>query len=137
RGSDVEVLRSNLGALSDEARRQVRWGDLLGVMAREMPPTLRLQSISGSRSAAQGPSAQQPGAPATFENTLRIQAVTPIRPGGQPLIETAQFMAGPVRDPVGGKTLFLERWGSKPTREGRDHGPSLPAPPPCGLARSP
>jgi hypothetical protein len=117
RGADLDVLKASLGALSDEARRQVRWGDLLGALAREMPPTLKLRSIAGSRVAPSAAPGQQPGAPATFENTLRLQAVTPIRPGGQPLIETAQFMAGLMRDPSVNRRFLLKSWDIKPAGE--------------------
>jgi hypothetical protein len=114
RGADLDVLKSNLGALSDEARRQVRWADLLTVLAHEIPATLKLQSVGSSRVASTGTSSSQPGAPAVFENTLRVEAVTPMRPGSQPLLEVAQFMAGLMREPVVNKRFQLRSWDIKP-----------------------
>jgi hypothetical protein len=113
RGADLDLLKSNLGALSEEARRQVRWADLLTALAHEIPATLKLQSVGSSRVASTGTSSS-PGAPAVFENTLRVEAVTPMRPGSQPLLEVAQFMAGLMREPVVNKRFQLRSWDIKP-----------------------
>jgi hypothetical protein len=114
RGTDLDLLRSNLGALSEEARRQVRWADLLVALAQQIPPTLKLQNVGSSRVASAATPSQQPGAPAVFENTLRLEAVTPMRAGSQPLIEVAQFMAGLMRDPAVNKRFQLRSWDIKP-----------------------
>jgi len=113
--TDLGLLKSNLGALSDEARRQMRWSDLLVTLAAEIPPTLKLQSVASSRVAAAATSAPQPGAPPVFENALRIEASTPMRPGSEPLLEVAQFMAGLMRDPVVNKRFQLKSWDLKPS----------------------
>lgn len=110
REQDLGLLRSNLNALSEEARRQVQWGEVLGTLAQQIPTTLKLQSVDV------GTSAGTPGAPpsARPENTLRIEAVTPLRPGSPPLLEVAQFMAGIMRDPAVSKRFQLKSWEIKP-----------------------
>ncbi len=113
RQTDLDLLKSNLQALSAEARRQVRWADLLAALSQEIPPTLKLQSVGASRVAASGTS--QPGTPAVFENTLRIDAVTPMRPGSPPLLGAAQFMGGLMRDPAVNRRFQLRSWDIKPT----------------------
>ena len=114
RVSELDLLKSNLETLSGEARRQLRWGELLETLGRETPPTLKLQNVEATRLAAPAPPGQQPGAPARFENALRINAVTPARPGSAPLLEVAQFMAGIMRDPEVSKRFQLKSWDIKP-----------------------
>src|SRR5262245_65697610 len=88
REQDLNLLRSNLSALGDEARKQVRWGEVLGTLSQQIPATMKLQSVDVSTGAGSGPQ----GAPtARPENVLRIEAVTPLRPGSPPLLEMAQF----------------------------------------------
>ncbi len=112
--ANLDLLKSNLGALSQEARRQVRWADILVALGQEIPPTLKLQNVGSARVASPGTPSQRPGAPAVFETTLRIEAVTPMRPGSQPLIEVAQFMAGLMRDPAVSRRFQLKSWDIKP-----------------------
>ena len=113
-GTNLNLLRANLGALSQEARRQVRWGDILVALAQQIPPTLKLQNVGSARVASTGTASPQPGTPAVFENTLRIEAVTPMRPGSQPLLEVAQLMAGLMRDPAVNRRFQLKSWDIKP-----------------------
>ena len=121
RGSELELVKSNLDALSEEARRQLRWGDLLATLGQEVPPTLKLQNIEATRLAAPTAPGQQPGAPVRFENALRINAVTPARPGSAPLLEVAQFMAGLMRDPEVSKRFQLKSWDIKPADRFLEH----------------
>jgi hypothetical protein len=111
RESDLGLLRSNLGALAEEARRQVRWAALLETLSQEIPPTLKLQLVEVARA---GVSGQQAGTAPGSEGLLRIQAVTPLRPGSPPLLEVAQFMAGLMRDPGVNKRFQLKSWEIKP-----------------------
>ena len=126
REQDLNLLRSNLSALSDEARKQVRWGEVLGTLAQQIPATLRLQSLDVSTNvpgAGAGPQAPPSGRP---ENLLRIDAVTPLRPGSPPLLEVAQFMAGIMRDPAVNKRFQLKSWEIKPSAPSADGtGPLL------------
>lgn len=113
RQTDLDLLKSNLGALAEEARRQIRWGEVLTTLGQQIPATLKLQTVEAARVAA--PAAGQPaGAPARFENVLRIDAVTPVRPGSPPLLEVAQFMGGLMRDPAVNKRFQLRSWEIKP-----------------------
>ena len=114
RDQDLGLLRSNLNALSEEARRQVRWGDVLGTLAQQIPSTLKLQSVDVIPTAPGGTGAQG-AATARAENDLRVEAVTPLRPGSPPLLEVAQFMAGIMRDPSVNKRFQLKSWEIKPS----------------------
>jgi hypothetical protein len=111
RESDLGLLRSNLGALAEEARRQVRWAELLETLSQQIPPTLKLQIVEVARA---GVSGQQAGTSTGSEEQLRIQAVTPLRPGSPPLLEIAQFMAGLMRDPAVSKRFQLKSWEINP-----------------------
>jgi hypothetical protein len=109
REQDLNVLRSNLTALSEEARRQVRWGEVLGTLGQQIPSTLKLQSVDVAATVPGGaPAGARP------ENTLRLEAVTPLRPGSPPLLEVAQFMAGIMRDPAVNKRFLLKSWEIRP-----------------------
>jgi hypothetical protein len=110
---DLNLLRTNLQALTVEARRQVRWAELLAALSQHIPPTLRLQSVDATR-APSAPGAAPPPPDAKAEGLLRIESVTPVRPGSPPLLETAQFMAGLMRDPAVNKRFQLKSWEIKP-----------------------
>ena len=113
--SDLNILRANLQSLSLEARRQVRWAELLTALSEHIPPTMRLLALEASRAApAAAPGAPAPPADARAEGTLRIESVTPVRPGSAPLVETAQFMAALMRDPAVNKRFQLKSWEIKP-----------------------
>jgi len=114
READLGVLRSNLGALAGEAGRQVQWAELLTALSQQIPPTLRLQLVEATRTAPAATPGQQPGTPVRFESTLRIDALTPLRPGDPPLLEVAQFMAGLTRDPAVNRRFRLKSWEIKP-----------------------
>lgn len=115
RDADLGVLRANLQALSDEARRQVKWAEVLTTLSQQVPPTMKLVLVESSRPTP-APTAGQPQAapPARPENLLRVEAVTPVRPGSTPLIEAAQFMAGVMRDPAVNRRFQLKSWEIKP-----------------------
>lgn len=113
--SDLNILRANLQSLTVEARRQVRWAELLTALSVHIPSTLRLQAVEASRAvAAGGPGAPPPPPDAKAEGTLRIESVTPVRAGSAPLVETAQFMAALMRDPAVNKRFQLKSWEIKP-----------------------
>ena len=114
RQTDLDLLKSNLGALAEEARRQIRWGEVLTALGQQIPATLKVQTVEAARVALPAAQGQPAGAPARFENVLRIDAVTPVRPGSPPLLEMAQFMAGLMRDPAVNKRFQLKSWEIKP-----------------------
>jgi hypothetical protein len=108
--NDLNLLRANLEALSREARRHVRWGDVLTTFSNQTPPTLRISKVEAVR-----PSAPGPGQPAAAgAGSLRIEALTPLRPGSPPLLDTAQFMAGLMRDPALSRRFELRSWEIRP-----------------------
>jgi hypothetical protein len=116
RDADLAVLRAHLYALGQEARRQMRWAELLTAFGRHTPPALRLQLVEVGRVAPPTPPAgQAAGAVAArAEETLRLEAVTPLRAGSPPLLEIAQFMAALMRDPAVGRRFQLKSWEIKP-----------------------
>ncbi|HET7874276.1 MAG TPA: hypothetical protein VFN71_02025, partial [Methylomirabilota bacterium] len=54
REGDLRILRAALQALSVEAKRQVRWAELLTAFSQQIPPTLKITKVEALR----------PGAPA-------------------------------------------------------------------------
>jgi hypothetical protein len=117
---DLGTLRTNLRALTNEARRQVRWAELLGTFSQQIPATLRLQVVEASRVQPPPPAPGQP--PGPTESLLRVEALTPLRPGHPPLLEIAQFMAGIMRDPAVNKRFQLKSWEIRPPTTGSQDG---------------
>lgn len=115
READLGLLRSNLQALSQEARRQVSWADLLATLGRHMPSMLRLQLVEVARVSPASVPGQPAGSPARPEEVLRIEALTPLRPGGPPLLEVAQFIAALTRDAAVSRRFALRSWEIKPS----------------------
>jgi hypothetical protein len=122
REGDLAVLRQDLEALSVEARRQVRWAEVLNAFRQQIPQTLKLQKVeAGGAPAASPGGAAAPGAPgppgqgpvpsgSALAGELRIEAVTPLRPGPPPLLEIAQFMGGLLKDPSVARRYQLKSW---------------------------
>lgn len=110
---DLNLLRTNLQALTVEARRQVRWAEVLAALSQHIPATMRLEAVEAVRPTS-APGAPPPPPDAKGEGMLRIDAVTPVRAGSPPLLETAQFMAGLMRDPAVNKRFQLKSWEIKP-----------------------
>jgi hypothetical protein len=125
RESDLGVLRSNLQALSEEAQRQVRWAEVLTAIGQQIPATLKLQVVETARAAPPPAPGQPAGTAAKVESTLKIEAVTPLRPGSPALLEVAQFMAGLMRDPAVSKRFRLKSWEIKPPASGGTGVPLL------------
>lgn len=119
RDGDLTVLRQDLQALSVEAKRQVRWAEVLSAFRQQIPSTLKLQKVEagGAAVAATGPPGQgQPQAGpagAVGAGELRIEALTPLRPGPPPLLEIAQFMGGLLKDPSVARRYQLKSWEIK------------------------
>jgi hypothetical protein len=122
REGDLNVLRQDIQALSVEAKRQVRWAEVLNAFRQQIPATLKLQKVeSGGPAAAPGGAAPgQPGQPQpqaqpglAGAGELRIEALTPLRPGPPPLLEIAQFMGGLLKDPAISGRYQLKSWEIK------------------------
>lgn len=123
---DLRVLKSGLRALSAEARRQVPWSDLLDTFREQLPPTLRLQRVQLSKDAQPRAARRAAKEPAPSPKaTLQIEAVTPLRPGGPPLLDVARFMAGLMRDPAVNRRFELKSWEIKPPAGGTKSGPQF------------
>ena len=122
--ADLGLLRTNLQALATEARRQVRWADLMTAFSQQTPRALKVQAIQSTRTTLPPVPDQQPG-DVRPEATLRIEALTPLRPGSPPLLEVAQFMAGLMRDPAVNKRFQLKSWEIKPPAGGATDGLQL------------
>jgi hypothetical protein len=114
READLGTIRSNLTALSEEARQQLRWADLLTAINQQIPSTLKLQLVDATQNAPTTAQGQRTGGSGKSESTLRIDAVTPLRPGSPPLLEVAQFMGGLMRDPAVHTRFQLKSWEIKP-----------------------
>lgn len=122
--SDLGLLRTNLQALAAEARRQVRWADLMTAFSQQTPLAIKIQSIESARSTPPTPPGQAPQE-VRPESVLRIEALTALRPGSPPLLEIAQFMAGLMRDPTVSRRFQLRSWEIKPPAGGATEGPQF------------
>ena len=120
RDGDLTVLRQDLQALSVEAKRQVRWAEVLNAFRQQIPSTLKLQKVEAGVGAAAAPGPPGQGQPQAGPaggvgvGELRIEALTPLRPGPPPLLEIAQFMGGLLKDPSVAKRYQLKSWEIKP-----------------------
>jgi hypothetical protein len=117
REGEVRVLRADLQALSVEAKRQVRWAELMAAFSQQIPPTLKITKVESVRSAAPAPVPGQPASAAQAAGgggELRIEAVTPLKTGSPNMLEIAQFMAGLMKDPAVNKRFQLKNWEIKP-----------------------
>ena len=119
--ADLGLLLTNLQALAAEAGRQVRWADLMTAFSQQTPPALKLRSLQSVR-LGPPPAPGQPPQEGRPEGVLRIEAVTPLRPGSPPLLEVAQFMAGLMRDPAVNRRFQLRSWEIKPPAGGATEG---------------
>jgi hypothetical protein len=117
RDGDVRVLKADLLALAVEAKRQVRWAEVMTALSQQIPPTLKLLKVEALRAAAPpaGPGQPAPAAQPAGEGELRIEAVTPLKPGSPNMLEIAQFMAGLMKDSAVHKRFQLKNWEIKPT----------------------
>lgn len=124
--ADLEALRTNLTAVSAEARRRVRWTELLDAFSQQSPLALGLRRVELTQRTAPGRSdeqAQQP--PRTPERILQIEAQTPLRPGSPALLEVAKFLAGLMREPAIRRRFQLKSWEIRPPARGAEAPPLL------------
>jgi len=118
--TDLGILRSSLAALTAEAKRQVRWSELLAAFSQQVPPTVKLLRLEASTTAPPAAPAGTPAPPGppTSETALKVESQTPVRPGSTALLEIAQFMAGLMRDPAVNRRFQLRGWEIKPPAGG-------------------
>ena len=96
--------------------RQVRWADVLNAFRHQTPPTIKLQKVEAA--VAPAPPAPPPGQTQaqgilSSGGELKIEAVTPLRPGPPPLLEIASFMGGLLKDPAIDRRYRLKSWELK------------------------
>lgn len=113
RDGNLSLLRQDLQALGVEAKRQVRWADVLNAFRRQTPPTIKLQKVEPGLPPAP-PSGQTPAqGVAAGLGELKIEAVTPLRAGPPPLLEIASFMGGLLKDSAIDRRYRLKSWELK------------------------
>ena len=100
---ELSTLQTNLKDLGAEARRQVRWADLLPVFSQRVPETLKIDRMSLTKRA--GGEAGEVG--------LQIEASTKTGAGKSPLEEIASFMGALAQDPVVASRFQLRTWEVK------------------------
>jgi hypothetical protein len=115
RDADLMLLRSNSKALADEARRQVRWAEVLAMLSRAMPAALRLQLVELARVAPPPVAGQPSSASVKPEEVLKVEAVTPLRAGSAPLADVAQLVGALAQDPALARRFQLRNWELKPS----------------------
>jgi Tfp pilus assembly protein PilN len=105
--NDLSTLRTNLRDLGAEARRQVRWSEMLPALSNRLPDTLRIDRVSLGKVAH--PPGTQPG-----DLTLQIEASTTMVHGSSRLVEIANFMAALAQDPAVATRFQLKTWEVRP-----------------------
>src|SRR5262249_52172187 len=122
RDGDLTVLRQDIQALSVEAKRQVRWAEVLNAFRQQIPPTLKLQKVEsgGPAAVAGGAAPGQPGQPqpqgqagGAGAGGPATQALTPPRTRQPPRLEIAQFMGGLLKAPAVSGRYQLRSWEIK------------------------
>ena len=107
---ELSTLQANLKDLGNEARRQVRWAELLPVFSQRVPETLRIERVALTKSGRQG----QPQAGVQAGDLgLQIDASTRAGVGTSPLEEIARFMGALAQDPVLAARFQLKTWEVK------------------------
>ena len=114
--SEIGTLRASLKDLGAEARRQVRWSELLPVFSRRVPDTLRIDRVSLVKASGRAlPAGVQAG-----DLVLEIAASTTVVPGSSRLNDVASFMAGVAQEPAIANRFEMKTWEVKPNREGSE-----------------
>jgi len=114
-GDELASLRTNLRDLGAEARRRVRWSEMLPALSRPLPGALRIDRVSLSKVARQPQQTEtQPGDAKPFDLLLQLEATTTVVPGGSRLVEIANFMSALAQDPVLAPRFQLKTWDVRP-----------------------
>jgi hypothetical protein len=116
--NELSTLRTDLHYLGAEARRQVRWSEMLPAFSRWLPGTLRIDRVSlGKARQPQGqPQSQRSGTPPS-DLTLQIEASTTMVPGSSRLVELANFITALAQDPAVAPRFRLKTWEVRPSRD--------------------
>ena len=115
---ELSTLRTNLRSLGAEARRQVRWSEMLPALSKGLPGTLKIDRVALGKAARQpqGQAQSQPAATQPSDLTLQIDARTTVVPGSSRLVEIANFMAALSQDPAVAPRFQLKTWEVQPAR---------------------
>jgi Tfp pilus assembly protein PilN len=118
-GEELSTLRMNLHDLGAEARRQVRWSEMLAALSRWVPGTLRIERVSLGKAArqSQGQPPSQGAAMVPGDLTLQIEGSTTMVPGSSRLVELANFMTALAQDPAVAPRFQLKTWEVRPARD--------------------
>jgi hypothetical protein len=112
--NEATTLRASLRELAAEARRQVRWSELLPTLSQRLPESLKIDRVSlskGPRAGATAPADQsKPGGP---ELALQIDASTAMVAGGARLEEIANFIASLATEPTVARRFQVKTWEVK------------------------
>ena len=119
---ELSALRTNLRDLEAEARRQVRWSEMLPVLSSSLPGSVRIDRVTFGKPArppqASAP-AQKTGTPAA-DVALQIEASTTAMPGSSRLVDIANFIGSLAQDPAVAARFQLKNWEVRPPRESDD-----------------
>ena len=121
-GNELATLQASLRDLASEARRQVRWSELLPALSQRVPEALRVERVSLAKAGRQAqpgasspPSGVQPG-----DLLLDIEASTKVAPGGSRLVDIADFINGLAQEPTVSRRFQLKSSQVRPG--GREAG---------------
>ena len=115
--NDLATLRTNLGSLGTEARRQVRWSEMLPALSRWLPGTLRIDRVSLGKPGRPGQAQSPQAAAQSSDVTFQIEVSTTVVPGSSRLVEIANFMAALAQDPAVAPRFQLKTWEVRPSRD--------------------
>jgi hypothetical protein len=120
--AEATTLRTSLRDLGTEARRQVRWSELLPALSRHMPEALRVDRITLAKAPKPTGGQPPPGQSVTpaGDLVLQIDASTPVVAGGSRLVEVANFMAALAKEPTVERRFEMKTWEVKSARERAD-----------------
>ena len=110
--TELSTLQANLRDLGAEARRQVRWSELLPVFSQRVPETLKIDRVALTKG-ARPPQGQPPVQAPPSDLGLQIDASTRVVPGASPLEEIASFMGALAQDSAIAGRFELKTWEVK------------------------
>jgi hypothetical protein len=116
---ELSTLQASLRDVDAGARRRVRWSEILPVLSRSLPATLRIDRITLSKGSPppKGTAASKPGDAKANELVLQIDASTTVVPGGSRLVDIANFMSDVAKDPAVNRRFQLKTWEVQRPRE--------------------
>jgi hypothetical protein len=123
---ELSTLQASLRDVDAGARRRVRWSEILPVLSRSLPATLRIDRITlskgspppkGTAASSTRLTESKPGDAKANELVLQIDASTTVVPGGSRLVDIANFMSDVAKDPAVNRRFQLKTWEVQRPRE--------------------